>query len=79
MLKLVKVPSRSVSFIMQIGCELKCLIDMLLITICSIEQYFGLKEDQVPLIVIQTSDGQKYLKPNLGPDQISLWVKEYEV
>ncbi|KAI8531353.1 hypothetical protein RHMOL_Rhmol11G0129900 [Rhododendron molle] len=41
-------------------------------------QYFGLKEDQVPLIVIQTSDGQKYLKPNLGPDQISLWVKEYE-
>lgn len=52
---------------------------MLLITICSIEQYFGLKEEQVPLIVIQTSDGQKYLKPNLGPDQISLWVKEYEV
>ncbi|KAG5525078.1 hypothetical protein RHGRI_031680 [Rhododendron griersonianum] len=41
-------------------------------------QYFGLKEKQVPLIVIQTSDGQKYLKPNLGPDQISLWVKEYE-
>lgn len=55
------------------------LIDMFCITICLIEQYFGLKEDQVPLIVIQTNDGQKYLKPNLEPDQISLWVKEYEV
>lgn len=54
-------------------------IDMFFITICLIEQYFGLKEDQVPLIVIQTNDGQKYLKPNLEPDQISLWVKEYEV
>ncbi|KAK9270589.1 hypothetical protein L1049_026170 [Liquidambar formosana] len=41
-------------------------------------QYFGLKEDQVPLIVIQNSDGQKYLKPNLEPDHIAPWVKEYK-
>ncbi|KAL5559636.1 hypothetical protein UlMin_035847 [Ulmus minor] len=41
-------------------------------------QYFGLKEDQVPLIVVQTNDGQKYLKPNLEPDHIAPWVKEYK-
>ena len=41
-------------------------------------QYFGLKDDQVPLIVIQTNDGQKYLKPNLEPDHIAPWVKEYQ-
>ncbi|EXB60097.1 Protein disulfide-isomerase [Morus notabilis] len=41
-------------------------------------QYFGLREDQVPLIVIQTNDGQKYLKPNLEPDHIAPWVKEFK-
>ncbi|KAH9691223.1 protein disulfide isomerase-like 1-1 [Citrus sinensis] len=41
-------------------------------------QYFGLQESQVPLIVIQTNDGQKYLKPNLDADQIAPWVKEYK-
>ncbi|CAK9184579.1 unnamed protein product [Ilex paraguariensis] len=41
-------------------------------------QYFGLKDDQVPLIIIQTNDGQKYLKPNLEPDHIASWVKEYK-
>ncbi|PON94599.1 Protein disulfide isomerase [Trema orientale] len=41
-------------------------------------QYFGLREDQVPLIVIQTNDGQKYLKSNLEPDHIAPWVKEYK-
>ena len=41
-------------------------------------QYFGLKEDQAPLIIVQTNDGQKYLKPHLEPDQISSWVKEYK-
>ncbi|KAM1530237.1 hypothetical protein ACFX1Z_019360 [Malus domestica] len=41
-------------------------------------QYFGLKEDQVPLIIIQTPDGQKFLKPNLQPDHITSWVKEYK-
>ncbi|XP_042418683.1 protein disulfide-isomerase-like [Zingiber officinale] len=40
-------------------------------------QYFGLKEDQVPLIIIQENDGKKYLQPNLSPDQIASWVKEY--
>lgn len=40
-------------------------------------QYFGLNEDQVPLIIIQNNDGQKYLKPNLEPDHIATWLKEY--
>ncbi|KAK9945823.1 hypothetical protein M0R45_011319 [Rubus argutus] len=41
-------------------------------------QYFGLKEDQVPLIIIQTNAGQKFLKPHLEPDHIAVWVKEYK-
>ncbi|KAJ6337398.1 hypothetical protein OIU76_007134 [Salix suchowensis] len=41
-------------------------------------QYFGLREDQVPLVVIQTTDGQKYLKANLESDQIAPWLKEYK-
>ncbi|XP_024171556.1 protein disulfide-isomerase-like [Rosa chinensis] len=41
-------------------------------------QYFGLKEDQVPLIIIQTNDRQKFLKPHLEPDHISVRVKEYK-
>ncbi|XP_048420282.1 protein disulfide-isomerase-like [Pyrus x bretschneideri] len=41
-------------------------------------QYFGRKEDQVPLIIIQTPGGQKFLKPNLQTDHITSWVKEYK-
>ncbi|EYU22977.1 hypothetical protein ABFS82_03G097800 [Erythranthe guttata] len=41
-------------------------------------QYFGLKDEQVPLIIIQTNDGGKYLKPNVDPDQISSWVKDFK-
>ncbi|KAI4375136.1 hypothetical protein MLD38_013042 [Melastoma candidum] len=41
-------------------------------------QYFGLKEDQVPLIIVQTNDGKKYLKPNVKPEEIAAWVKDYK-
>ncbi|KAL2503582.1 Protein disulfide isomerase-like 1-1 [Abeliophyllum distichum] len=41
-------------------------------------QYFGLKDEQVPLIIIQTNDGKKYLKPNVEPDQIAAWVKDFK-
>ncbi|KAH0660606.1 hypothetical protein KY285_027265 [Solanum tuberosum] len=41
-------------------------------------QYFGLKEDQTPLIIIQTNDGEKYLKPNVEPDHIASWVKDFK-
>ncbi|XP_043721296.1 protein disulfide-isomerase-like [Telopea speciosissima] len=40
-------------------------------------QYFGLREDQVPLLIVQSNDGKKYLKPNLEPDHIASWLKEY--
>ncbi|XP_054799237.1 protein disulfide-isomerase [Prosopis cineraria] len=41
-------------------------------------QYFGLKEDQVPLIIIQHNDGKKFLKPNVESDHISAWLKDYK-
>ncbi|KAL5075703.1 hypothetical protein RYX36_014687 [Vicia faba] len=41
-------------------------------------QYFGLKEDQVPLIIIQHADGKKFFKPNLEPDHLAAWLKEYK-
>ncbi|KAI3848054.1 hypothetical protein MKX03_026839 [Papaver bracteatum] len=31
----------------------------------------------VPLIIVQNSDGSKYLKANLKADQIAPWIKEY--
>ncbi|XVE60312.1 hypothetical protein DITRI_Ditri05aG0118500 [Diplodiscus trichospermus] len=41
-------------------------------------QYFGVQESQVPLIIIQNTDGKKYLKANLEADQIAPWVKDYK-
>ncbi|KAI4337828.1 hypothetical protein L6164_016198 [Bauhinia variegata] len=41
-------------------------------------QYFGLKEDQVPLIIVQHNDGKKFLKPNLEADHIPTWLKAYK-
>ncbi|OIV96659.1 hypothetical protein TanjilG_09201 [Lupinus angustifolius] len=41
-------------------------------------QYFGLQEDQVPLIIIQQNDGKKFLKPHLEAEHISTWLKEYK-
>ncbi|KAG8089551.1 hypothetical protein GUJ93_ZPchr0011g28163 [Zizania palustris] len=40
-------------------------------------KYFKLKEDQVPLILIQESDSKKFLKSHVEPDQIVSWLKEY--
>ncbi|KAF3446997.1 hypothetical protein FNV43_RR12177 [Rhamnella rubrinervis] len=41
-------------------------------------QYFGLKEDQVPVIIIQTNDGKKYVKTYLKPEHIEDWMKEFK-
>ncbi|KAJ6852606.1 protein disulfide-isomerase-like [Iris pallida] len=41
-------------------------------------QYFGLNNDQVPVIVLQENDGTKYLKPNVESAQIATWFKEYK-
>jgi len=43
------------------------------------KQYFGVKKDQVPLIIVQTTDGKKYLESKVKPDQIASWIKEYNV
>lgn len=40
-------------------------------------QYFGLKAEQAPLLIIQKNDGQKYLKAKIDPDQIESFVKDY--
>ncbi|XP_004502489.3 protein disulfide-isomerase [Cicer arietinum] len=41
-------------------------------------QYFGLKEDQVPLIIVQNTDGKKFFKPNLEADDVPTWLKAYK-
>ncbi|KAK9996922.1 hypothetical protein SO802_021608 [Lithocarpus litseifolius] len=40
-------------------------------------EYFGFKDDLVPLLFILKNDGQKYLKPNLEPEHIAPWLKQY--
>ncbi|KAG6396253.1 hypothetical protein SASPL_142399 [Salvia splendens] len=40
-------------------------------------QYFGLKTEQAPVLIVQQNDGQKYLAANVEPDQIESWVKDY--
>ncbi|XP_062197266.1 protein disulfide isomerase-like 1-1 [Phragmites australis] len=40
-------------------------------------QYFGLKEDQAPLMLIQDGDSKKFLKEQIEPDQIVSWLGEY--
>ncbi|KAM7258690.1 hypothetical protein ACFE04_014431 [Oxalis oulophora] len=41
-------------------------------------QYFGLQESQVPLIVIQNTKGDKFLKTNLEPEHIAPWVEDFK-
>lgn len=41
-------------------------------------QYFGLQKSQAPVLIIQKSDGSKYLKANVEPDQIAPWLKDYK-
>ncbi|PWZ28591.1 Protein disulfide-isomerase [Zea mays] len=43
----------------------------------SAPKYFGLKEDQTPLILIQDGDSKKFLKVHVEADQIVAWLKEY--
>ncbi|XP_068645174.1 protein disulfide-isomerase-like [Aristolochia californica] len=40
-------------------------------------QYFGFKEAQVPLIIIQQEEGQKFLKAKLESNHIASWLKAY--
>jgi protein disulfide-isomerase A1 len=42
-------------------------------------QYFGLKDEQAPLILIQDGESKKFLKDHIEADQIVSWLKEYFV
>lgn len=39
-------------------------------------QYFGLKESDIPLLLVIASTG-KYLNPTMDPDQLIPWMKQY--
>ncbi|XP_039820709.1 protein disulfide isomerase-like 1-2 isoform X1 [Panicum virgatum] len=39
-------------------------------------QYFGLKENDVPLLFV-IAQGGKYLNPTIDPDQVIPWLKQY--
>ncbi|XP_022990618.1 protein disulfide-isomerase-like [Cucurbita maxima] len=41
-------------------------------------KYFGLKEDQVPVLLVQKSEKFKYVKFNVEPEQIAPWLKDYK-
>ncbi|XP_024982934.1 protein disulfide-isomerase-like [Cynara cardunculus var. scolymus] len=41
-------------------------------------QFFGLTEDHVPAMVINNDKHHKYVKPNIEPDHLELWMKEYK-
>lgn len=42
------------------------------------QQFFGIKEDHVPVMVIN-DDKEKYVKPNVEPHHLESWLKEYKV
>lgn len=44
------------------------------------EQYYGLKADQTPLIIIDNNDlDTRYFEAKIKPDQIAPWLEEYLV
>ncbi|KAF3616512.1 Protein disulfide-isomerase [Capsicum annuum] len=40
--------------------------------------YFGLKPEQAPLIVIMANEGEKYINTHVKPDAIPSWLKDYK-
>ncbi|KVH87963.1 protein disulfide-isomerase-like [Cynara cardunculus var. scolymus] len=40
-------------------------------------QYFGLKEDQAPVLVVQNSNGLKFINSNVEADQLAPWLNDY--
>ncbi|PWA39166.1 protein disulfide-isomerase [Artemisia annua] len=40
-------------------------------------QYFGLKEDQSPVLIVQDSKGLKFINSNVESDQMASWLKDY--
>ncbi|MFS8015081.1 putative protein disulfide-isomerase [Helianthus anomalus] len=40
-------------------------------------QYFGLQEDQSPVLIVQNTNGLKFINSNVEVDQIAPWLKDY--
>ncbi|KAI3790752.1 hypothetical protein L2E82_04029 [Cichorium intybus] len=40
-------------------------------------QYFGLKEEQSPVLIVQNSNGLKFINSNVESDQMAPWLKDY--
>ncbi|XP_071736294.1 protein disulfide-isomerase-like [Rutidosis leptorrhynchoides] len=40
-------------------------------------QYYGLKEDQAPVILVQDTKGLKYINQNVKSDHMAPWLKDY--
>ncbi|TMW86309.1 hypothetical protein EJD97_021598 [Solanum chilense] len=41
-------------------------------------EYFGLKPEQAPVIIIMDTDEQKYIKDHVEPDAIAAYLKDYK-
>ncbi|KAE9603933.1 hypothetical protein Lal_00002388 [Lupinus albus] len=44
----------------------------------SVLEYFGVNEDQVPVILILRDDNKKFIKPNLEAEHISTFLKDFK-
>lgn len=42
-------------------------------------QYFGLKPEQAPLIIVMVKGDEKYLNTHVEPDVLASWLKDYKV
>ncbi|KAD3639982.1 hypothetical protein E3N88_29205 [Mikania micrantha] len=40
-------------------------------------QYFGLKENQSPVLIVQNSNGLKFINSNVEVDQLAPWLQDY--
>nr|XP_043629074.1 protein disulfide-isomerase-like [Erigeron canadensis] len=40
-------------------------------------QYFGLTEDQSPVLIVQNTNGLKFINSNVEADQLAPWLKDY--
>ncbi|GJZ07741.1 disulfide-isomerase-like protein [Tanacetum coccineum] len=41
-------------------------------------QFFGLKEEQTPVIIVQDTEGLKFINQNVQADHIAMWLKDFK-
>ncbi|CAN4115344.1 unnamed protein product [Withania somnifera] len=44
----------------------------------SVFNYFGVKPEQAPLIIIMVNEGEKYINTHVDPDALASWLKDYK-